>query len=119
MERKKPKFYRRQWHIKKRLGLGSKKKLKWVKGKGADNKIRLKFKGYARKVEIGWGNSKEDYKKIDGHVQNYVENFAQLEKLEKGQGIVIASLGRKKRNEMIKKANEKGLIILNKYKEKK
>jgi len=117
IERKKPKFYRRQWHIKNRFG--RKKKLKWVKGKGMDNKIRLKFKGYAKRVEIGWGNAKKDFKKINGYVQNYVENFSQLEKLQKGQGIVIASVGRKKKIEMIKKANEKGLVILNKYLEKK
>jgi len=117
-ERKKPNFYRRQWRMKSRLKRKSERK--WRRPRGRDNKIRLKFKGLARKAEIGWGNAKKDYGKIDGAVPNYIENIKQMGSLQKGQAIIISRIGGKKKKDIIKKANELGLKILNRYiKEKK
>lgn len=115
-ERKKPKFRIRQWRI--RLRLKRKKNIKWKRQKGRDNKTRLKFKGYARRVEIGWGNSKEQFGLIKGCSPNYILNINQLEKLSKNDGIIIAKIGKKKKQEILKKANELGLVILNRYKNK-
>ena len=41
MNRKKPKFFRRDWHKKIKLGSTVKKNRKWRGAKGRQNKIRL------------------------------------------------------------------------------
>ncbi|MEM4605519.1 MAG: eL32 family ribosomal protein [Candidatus Pacearchaeota archaeon] len=118
-KRKKPIFLRVQWRRFSRLGARRKKKRKWRYPKGGDSKTRKRKRGYPTRPSIGWRNPKEIRGKIDGKSFVRVGNFKDLEKLEKGQAILIASLGKKKREEIIKKANEKGLIILNKYKREK
>jgi large subunit ribosomal protein L32e len=113
-ERKKPKFRIRQWRIK--LRLKRKKNQKWKRQKGRDNKTRLKFKGYARRVEIGWGNSKKKFGRINGIAPVYIQNIKQLNNLAKGSGIITAHIGKRKKAEIIKRAGELGLIILNRSK---
>ncbi len=43
---KKKKFLRRNWNKYKRIGKGNKKKQKWRKPRGRDNKMREKRRGY-------------------------------------------------------------------------
>jgi ribosomal protein L32E len=107
MMRKKPVFLRRDWH--KRTRFMRKKKMKWRNVRGMDNKIRLGFKGYARRVKVGWGS-----KKKNGPLSIRVENLTELQKI-KNHPIVIGKVGKKKREEIIKKAAEMKLTILNKY----
>jgi len=109
--RKKPKFLRTDWHKKIRLGRGLKKKQKWHGAKGRQNKFRLNRKGRGQRPKIGWGSTVESRVEI-----LRVENIKDLAEIKKGEGIVIASVGLKKRKEIIAKANEMGLKVLNKYK---
>ncbi|MEM4330963.1 MAG: eL32 family ribosomal protein, partial [Candidatus Pacearchaeota archaeon] len=118
-KRKKPDFKRTGWRRLSRLGARRKKKQKWRYPKGGDSKVRKNKKGYPKKPTIGWRNPKELRGKINGMSFKRVENLKQLEEIKKGEAIIIASVGKKKREEIIKKANEKGIIILNKYKKEK
>lgn len=118
-KRKKPLFLRVQWRRFSRLGARRRKKQKWRYPKGGDSKTRKRKKGYPTRPSIGWRNPKEVRGKIDGKDFVRIENLKDLENLKKGQAIIIASVGKKKREEIIKKANEIGLIILNKYKKEK
>ena len=114
-KRKKPNFFRRNWDKKIKLGKSIKKKRKWRRAKGRDNKIRLKEKGYPTKPTIGWGADKKIKNKINGIITQRIENLQELNKIKKGAGIIIGKIGMKKRQDIIKTANEKGIIILNKY----
>lgn len=113
IERRKPKFVRRQTTISKRLKKRSAQK--WLRPRGRDNKMRLKFKGVARKAEIGWGNKKSEKGTHGGQKTTLVSNLNQLVELKKGQAVILKKIGKKKRDELIKYANEKGLIIKNRY----
>jgi len=113
IERKKPKFVRRQGTMFIRLKKRSARK--WLRPRGRDNKVRLKFNGVARKAEIGWGRKKEDKGKVDGAYLIKISNITSLKGLNRGQGILLANLGKKKRMEIIKIANEMGLVIKNRY----
>ncbi len=116
-KRSKPKFLRTDWHKKIRLGKGVKKNQKWHGAKGRQNKLRLNRKGRMQRPKVGWG--------ADANVKNFiggmdfirVENTKDLETVKKGFGVVIAKVGEKKRKEIIAKANEMKIKILNKYKE--
>ena len=117
--RKKPTFLRTDSHKMIKLGKGVKKNKKWHKAIGRQNKIRLGRKSYARRPKIGWGNKSEDKNMINEVKPIRVENLKDVSHLKAGQGILIANVGKKKRMEIIKVANEKKLKILNKYLEKK
>jgi large subunit ribosomal protein L32e len=123
-KRKKPKFFRKDWHKKVRLGKAKKSKRKWRAARGIHNKIRLKIKGQARKPSIGYGENKKIKGEINGLVVLRIENMGQLEKISNEKtkdkkAIIIANVGKKKREEIIKKSKDMGLTILNKYKKKK
>jgi len=114
-KRKKPKFLRRDWNKKIKLGSTVKKKRKWRAAKGRDNKMRLKERGYARRPAIGWRADKRIRGKVNGFDVRRVENLKGLEEVKKGEAIFIAKVGKKKKREIIKKANEMKILILNKY----
>ena len=113
--RKKPKFLRTDWHKKIKLGMGVKKNLKWHGAKGRQNKLRLGRKGKMQRPKVGWGAPKGIRNLILGISAVRVENVKDLESVGKGAGIIIARVGEKKRKEIVKKANETGIIILNRY----
>lgn len=108
---KKIKFLRRNTEKYSRLGRGRKKLQKWRSPKGRDNKMRLRRKGYSRTVEIGYKQSDEARKK-----QVIIRNAADLKKAEKNQEFVIGKVGMRKRKELIEKAKEKGIRIVNEKK---
>jgi len=113
MKRKKPEFLRKDWHKKIKLGSTVKKIRRWRAAKGRHNKIRLGTKGNPRRPKIGWSLGKGI--KSSGI---RVENIGQLSKVDKKSSIIIGAVGTKKRKEIIMKANEMGIKILNKYLEK-
>ena len=108
-KRKKPKFLRTDWHKKIKLGMGVKKNLKWHGAKGRQNKLRLGRKGRMQRPKVGWGAERvaEDFVRV--------ENLKDLEGI-KVKKIVIGRVGARKRKEIIKKANEMKVKILNRYK---
>jgi len=114
--RKKPKFLRTDWHKKIRLGRGVKKNQKWHGAKGRQNKFRLNRKGRGQRPKIGWGAEGEVKDFVNGMEAVRVENLKDLEGVKKGSGIIIARVGKKKREEIIAKANEMKVSILNRYK---
>jgi large subunit ribosomal protein L32e len=115
--RKKPDFVRRDWHKKIKLGKTVKKKRKWRASKGRHGKIRLNRKGYSLKPKIGWGNKNDEKGLVEGVRVERIESLNQIEKT-KSKAIIVGRIGRKKRMEILKIAKEKGIKILNKYKQK-
>lgn len=114
-KRKKPKFLRTDWHKKIRLGRGVKKNQKWHGAKGRQNKLRLNRKGRMQRPKVGWGADSNAKGFVSGVEAVRVENIADLLKVKTGCGIIIAKVGAKKRTEIIAKANEMKVEILNKY----
>ena len=57
------KFLRGKWRTYSKLGKGRKKKQKYRKPKGRDNKIRERKKGNPKKVEVGYKKQKKGQKK--------------------------------------------------------
>jgi len=98
---------------KKYKKLGKKKKEKWRRARGRDNKIREKRKSRPRKVEIGLRTNKKGRGKIKGKDPIFIENLKQAEKVRKGDLIIIRRVGKKKRQEIEKKIKEKGGKIIN------
>jgi large subunit ribosomal protein L32e len=117
-KRNKPKFLRTTWHKMHKLGMKRKKKRKWRHAYGRHNKIRLGNRGRDTKVKIGWGADNQIRNTVGGIKPILIKNVKELEKVGKGEGVMVASVGKKKKMEIIKKANEMKLTILNKYKEK-
>ncbi len=100
------KFVRRNWTKFSRLGKKRKKKQVWRRAKGRHSKIREKRKGYPIKVMIG-------FKQPAKAKPIFVSNMKELEKIRKGETIIVGKLGMKKKIEIIKKAKEKGIKIQN------
>jgi len=96
----------------KKLGKNRRKKEKWRRARGRDNKIREKRKGRLKKVEIGFRTNKSERGKIEGKIPVFVENLKQVEKIKKGDVIIIRRVGKKKRREIEKKIKEKGGRII-------
>ena len=115
-KRKKPKFLRNDWHKKIRLGRKIKKKRKWHGAKGRQNKLRLNRKGHQQRPKVGWGADKNSKGFVQGVEAIRVENVKEIMSIKKGAGIIIGKIGKKKRLQIIKKANEMKIKILNKYK---
>jgi large subunit ribosomal protein L32e len=91
-------------HLK--LGKRKKKLRSWRKPKGRDSKMRLKRKGYATKVSIGF-KSKPTPQPI------LVHNIKDLASLDKKSIIVLAKVGAKKKIEIMNQAREMNLKITN------
>jgi large subunit ribosomal protein L32e len=115
-KRKKPKFLRTDWHKKIRLGRGVRKNQKWHAAKGRQNKLRLNRKGRMQRPKVGWGAEGNTKGFINGIAAVRVENIAELLKVEKGYGVIVGKVGAKKRVEIIAKAKEMKIEVLNKYK---
>lgn len=106
---KKPEFLQQDFHKKKRLSA------KWKRPTGLHSKMRHQFKGYGRRVKQGW-RSPVEIRGFHGKGLKPVtiNNVKELSAVKKDEGIIIAkSVGDKKRLEIIKKAEELKLIVLN------
>jgi len=97
-------FLRTSSHYYKRLG--RKKNLRWRKPRGIDNKIGQGIRGKQVRVKIGF-KTREKIKAI------LIRNMREAEKITKGQTVIIAKLGIRKRRDIEKKIVENGGKILN------
>ena len=118
-KRNKPKFLRTDWHKKIKLGRGVKKKQKWHGAKGRQNKLRLNRKGRMQRPKVGWGAEGEVKGFVSGVEAIRVENLKGLENIKKGNGILIGKVGAKKRMDILDKAKEMKIKVLNKYRVRK
>ncbi len=99
------KFIRRNWDKYKRLG--RKRLLKWRRPRGKHNKMRKRRAGYPTRPEIGM-------KKHASNRVRYVKNMKELLNIKKNEEAILAKVGKRKMIEMLKKADELGVKILNK-----
>ena len=106
-------FIRRDTKRYSKLGKNRKKIQKWRAAKGRDNKIRLKMRGYPSSPSIGYKSPKKEIGKIKGKIPVLVHNIKDLEKVNKDNIVILAKIGAKKKLDLIKKAEEMKLTILN------
>lgn len=110
IKNRKPNFIRQDSHKKKRLGE------KWRRPKGLHSKVRLKFRGRAKKVSSGYRNPREvRHMHKSGLKPFIVRSTVDLARLNPEENLLIiaSSLGDKKRISILKEAVEKGFAILN------
>lgn len=110
VKKSKPSFRRRDIHKKARI------KKSWRAPKGITNKLRLGFRGYGKAVNIGYGSPAAIRGvHFSGLMPINVYNPAMLESLDnKTQGIIVSkSVGQKKKLEIVSKAKELSLQVLN------
>ncbi|MEM0481017.1 MAG: 50S ribosomal protein L32e [Candidatus Aenigmatarchaeota archaeon] len=112
--RKLPEFKRRHKENIKRL------KGKWRKPRGHQSKQRKHMKGKPKVVRIGYGAPKGlRFKHPSGFYEILIKSLKDLEKLKEldknAYAVRISSnLGKKKREEIVRKVEELGFKILNK-----
>jgi len=108
--RKKPKFRRIHSHSIKRI------KPSWRKAVGLHSKIRVRKKGKPIMPSIGFGAPKNlKYLHPSGFREFLVSNVNELQKIEqKTEAVRIAhTVGKRKRQEILKKAEELKIKVLN------
>jgi len=115
---RKPKYRRQDSHKKSRLGRGRKKLIKWRKPKGTDSKVRLRIKGHLSMPEVGYGSPRKIKGLIyhDGRLLKpiRVDNLSQLNDENRKDNIfILGSVGLKKKLQIVKKAKELGIELLN------
>ncbi len=107
---KKPKFLRQQYGMVMRL------KKVWRKPRGIDSKLKIEKRGQGHLVKIGY-KKPESIRGIhpSGYWTVNIANPKELENINKEThaAIIFSQVGRKKRNEIIKRANELNIVILN------
>ncbi len=107
-----PEFIRYHWWRYYRLERG----YKWRKPKGNDNKSRLQLKGYPPIVKVGYRTPKEVRGLHPSGLEPViVHNVKELEKVDKNKHIVYiaSSVGKRKRLEILKRAQELGIRVAN------
>lgn len=107
------KFLRRGWERYSKLGLRRKKKQVWRRPHGRDNKMREKRGGYGPVVSIGYRTQKDSRGKIDDKKVVMINNLNDLSKLKSGEIAILGKIGKKKRLEIAKKAQENKIHIHN------
>ena len=107
------KFLRRNWSKTSRLGRKRKNKQVWRSPKGRHSKTRGERKGYPAIVKIGYKQEEKIRGLINEKMPVLIQNLKGLEKLQKGQIVILGKIGQKKRLEIAKKAKEKGIKISN------
>ncbi len=108
--RKLPKFLRQSWQAYKRLGK------KWRRPRGIHSKLRRKERGKGFIPKPGYGAPKSlKWLHPSGMKEVLVFNVNDLQKIDsKTEAVKIAhAVGKRKRAEILKKAEEKKIKVLN------
>ena len=107
---KKPKFIRQDAHKHSKLSKS------WRRPKGLQSKMRLHKKGYRTSVSTGYSSPAEVRGLHSSGLKIVlVSSLKEMEKINPEEGVLISSkIVIKKKIEMIKKAKEKNIKILNK-----
>jgi len=113
------KFIRSDYMRFSKLGKKRKSLQKWRKPKGRDNKIREKRFGYPTSPSVGHKSSKKEYGKIEGKMPVIVRNLKDMKNLDSNNVLILGKIGSKKKIDIIKKAIEMKLKIVNMVEEKK
>jgi len=107
-------FLRQDYMRHSRLGKSRKKLQKWIKPKGRHSKMRKMRRSYPPSPTVGHKSPKAEKGKLKGYIPILISSANQLNKLGKDNGIILSKkLGARKRLELIKKAEEMHLKILN------
>jgi large subunit ribosomal protein L32e len=109
MKKKKPAFIQQMGRQRKALGNN------WKKPRGSDSKIKIGKKGYPRKVKVGFKSPKEvrGFSR-DGLKIILVKNILELNNIDKTKETVcLASIGQRKKVDIVKKCVELNLKMLN------
>jgi large subunit ribosomal protein L32e len=107
---KKPKFQGQEVWRYKRI------RDRWRRPRGVDSKMRQNVKGWPKTVNIGYGGPRAArFLHPSGYAEVLVHNVSQIEGVDsETQAIRIAhTVGGRKRTEIMARAKEKGLRILN------
>lgn len=106
-------FLRRIWSRYSKLGRNRKKKQKWRRPTGRDNKMREKRKGYASRVSIGYRENKKSRNLIENKTPKLIYNVEDLMKTGDKDLVIIGKIGGKKKIEILKAAKERKIKIQN------
>jgi len=114
MKRKLPEFLRPYYWRLKRLGTA------WRKPKGIDNQVRLHKKGYPPLVKVGYRTPKllRNYHPC-GMKEALVHNPQELKNYDPKEYVIriAATVGRRKRMEIMKEAQRMGFRVVNPLRE--
>ncbi|MCX8158686.1 MAG: 50S ribosomal protein L32e [Candidatus Pacearchaeota archaeon] len=113
MKKKKPTFVRQESVRYLRLGKKKKSLRKWRRPRGKSSKIRLKRFSYSPMPSVGYKTPKKESGRIHGLIPKLVHNQKELESLTKDNIAILARVGAKKKLELIKKADELKIKVLN------
>ncbi len=109
----KKKFIRSDYMRYSKLGKKRKKLQKWRRSKGRHSKIRQKWRNYPVSPNIGYRTSRKKSGKTGKETAFVVRNSAELEKAGNGAAIILGRVGARKKIEIMKKASEMNIRILN------
>jgi len=102
------KFLRQNWFLHPKLGK------KWRRPRGKQSKLRKSKKGHRNVPSIGFSKCKQLRNLVKGYRTVLVSSVGDVERVGQGYAIIISSgVGKRKAIEIEKKANEKGLKIIN------
>lgn len=110
---KKQKFFRVGTHKFSKLGVKRKKKQKYRKPNGPDNKIRLNLKGRLRKVKIGFKNENVKRGLIKGMMPIRIFNIKDLNKIKNGMIGIVGHIGLKRKKEIAEHVLKNKVNLLN------
>jgi large subunit ribosomal protein L32e len=106
-------FLRQDWMRASKFGKRRKNKLTWRRPKGIHSKMRLRRTGYPSVPLIGGRTPTKQSGKIKGFVPVLVHNMKEISSLKKGEAAIIARVGARNRIELLKKAEELHVKVLN------
>jgi len=113
MKHKRHKFLRVDTNRFSRIGKNRRKLQKWRRPRGKSNKLRLGRAGYSPVPKVGFKTSRDEAGKVKGLIPRLVHNLNELIALTKNDAVIIARVGARKKLEIIKKADELKIKILN------